>query len=117
MTDSDDLQELAPVLLAVAGLRDQAALDLVSRLADEIAAMAGTVLRRLDLAAAVGPRRRAAHGAGPAADGLDHQPAAQARQAQVSVVAVPSIAGAALLGLDRAGAGPAAEGRLRATGL
>jgi hypothetical protein len=43
--------------------------------------------------------------------------AAQAPQAQVSVVAVPPIAGAALLGLDRAGAGPAAEERLRAAYL
>jgi hypothetical protein len=40
--------------------------------------------------------------------------AGQARGAEVSVVQVPPIAGAALLGLDRAGAGPAAEHRLRA---
>ena len=40
--------------------------------------------------------------------------AAQAPGAKVSVVDVPPIAGAALLGLDRAGAGPAAERRLRA---
>ena len=40
--------------------------------------------------------------------------AVQAPRAQVSVVQVPPIAGAALLGLDRAGAGPAAERRLRA---
>jgi hypothetical protein len=39
--------------------------------------------------------------------------AGQAPLAQVSVVAVPPIAGAALLGLDRAGAGPPAEERLR----
>jgi hypothetical protein len=36
---------------------------------------------------------------------------AQAPRAQVSVVAVPPIAGAALPGLGRAGAGPAAEER------
>ena len=35
----------------------------------------------------------------------------------MSVVEVPPIAGAALLGLDRAGAGPAAERRLRAAYL
>ena len=40
--------------------------------------------------------------------------AGQAPDARVSVVDVPPIAGAALLGLDRAGAGPAAERRLRA---
>jgi hypothetical protein len=41
--------------------------------------------------------------------------AGQAPDAEVSVVAVPPIAGAALLGLDRAGAGPDAERRLRAS--
>jgi hypothetical protein len=40
--------------------------------------------------------------------------ASRAPLARVSVVTVPPIAGAALLGLDQAGAGPAAERRLRA---
>jgi alkylation response protein AidB-like acyl-CoA dehydrogenase len=39
---------------------------------------------------------------------------AAAPQAAVSVVAVPPVAGAALLGLDHVGAGAAAERRLRA---
>ncbi len=117
--DEDDLQDLAPVLFAAAGQRDQVALDLVSRLADEIVAMAGTVLlRRLGLAYQVVP---VVLGGGvlTARDPqlirwITERLAVQAPRAQVSVVAVPPIAGAALLGLDRAGAGPAAERRLRA---
>jgi N-acetylglucosamine kinase-like BadF-type ATPase len=119
--DPDDLQDLAPVLFAVARQGDRVALDLVSRLADEIVAMAGTVLRRLDLAAAAVP---VVLGGGllTARDSrltawITSRLAAQASQAQVSVVDVPPIAGAALLGLDQVGAGPAAEVRLRAAYL
>ena len=46
----DDLQGLAPLLLATAAQGDQVARDLVSRLAGEIVTMAGTVIRRLGLA-------------------------------------------------------------------
>ncbi|HMH91066.1 MAG TPA: BadF/BadG/BcrA/BcrD ATPase family protein, partial [Streptosporangiaceae bacterium] len=116
--DTDDLQDLTPVLFAAAAQRDQVALDLLSRLADEIVAMAGTVLRRLDLAGAAAP---VVLGGGllTARDPqltawITERLAAQAPLVQVSVVAVPPIAGAALVGMDRAGAGPAAERRLRA---
>jgi N-acetylglucosamine kinase-like BadF-type ATPase len=115
---TDDLQELTPVLFAAAAQRDQVALDLLSRLADEVVAMAATVLRRLDLAGTAAP---VVLGGGllTARDPqltawITERLAAQAPLAQVSVLAVPPIAGAALLGLDRAGAGPAAEKRLRA---
>jgi N-acetylglucosamine kinase-like BadF-type ATPase len=114
----DDLQGLAPVLLAAAGQGDQAALRLVSKLADEIVAMASTVVRRLDLAGAAVP---VVLGGGllTARDPrltawITERLAAQAPLARVTVTDVPPIAGAALLGLDRAGAGPAAEQRLRA---
>jgi N-acetylglucosamine kinase-like BadF-type ATPase len=116
--DEDDLQGLAPLVLATAREGDQVARDLVSRLADEIVTMAGTVLRRLGLAGRVVP---VVLGGGvlTARDPqlirwITERLAVQAPRAQVSVVAVPPIAGAALLGLDRAGAGPAAERRLRA---
>ena len=116
--DEDDLQGLAPLVLATAREGDQVARDLVSRLADEIVTMAGTVLRRLGLAGQVVP---VVLGGGvlTARDPqlirwITERLAVQAPRAQVSVVAVPPIAGAALLGLDRAGAGPAAERRLRA---
>ena len=70
--------------------------------------MAATVIRRLDLTGAAVP---VVLGGGllTARDPLltawiTERLAAQAPQAQVRVVAVPPIAGAALLGLDRAGA-------------
>ena len=117
--DEDDLQGLVPPLLGAAAAGDQVARDLVSRLADEIVTMAGTVLRRLGLA---GQRVPVVLGGGvltardPQLTGwITERLAVQAPRAEVSVVAVPPIAGAALLGLDRAGAGPAAERRLRAS--
>jgi N-acetylglucosamine kinase-like BadF-type ATPase len=114
----DDLQGLAPLLLATAREGDQVARDLVSRLADEIVTMAGTVIRRLGLAEDAVPvvlgggvlTARDPQLTGWIAERLTEQ----VPRAEVSVVAVPPIAGAALLGLDRAGAGPAAERRLRA---
>ena len=80
--------------------------------------MAATVIRRLGLAAEAVP---VVLGGGvltardPQLTGwITERLAAQAPRAEVSVVAVPPIAGAALLGLDRRGAGPAAERHLRA---
>ena len=114
----DDLQGLAPLLLAAAGQGDQVARDLVSRLAGEIVTMAGTVIRRLGLSGSAVP---VVLGGGvlTARDPLllgwiTERLAAEAPGAELSVVQVPPIAGAALLGLDRAGAAPAAERRLRA---
>ncbi len=114
----DDLQGLAPLLMAAAARGDQVARDLVSRLADEIVTMAGTVMRRLGLSGSPVP---VVLGGGvltardPQLLGwITGRLAVQAPGAKVSVVDVPPIAGAALLGLDRAGAGSAAERRLRA---
>jgi N-acetylglucosamine kinase-like BadF-type ATPase len=116
--DVEDLQGLAPALLATAAQGDQVARDLVRRLAGEIVTMAGTVIRRLGLTEDAVP---VVLGGGvltardPQLSGLiAERLAEQVPRAEVSVVAVPPIAGAALLGLDRAGAGPAAERRLRA---
>ena len=103
---ADDLQGLAPPLLAAAAQGDQVARDLVSRLADEIVTMAGTVIRRLGLAGQPVP---VVLGGGvltardPQLLGwITERLAGQAGGAEVSVVEVPPIAGAALLGLDRA---------------
>jgi N-acetylglucosamine kinase-like BadF-type ATPase len=73
----DDLQGLAPLLLAAAGQGDQVALDLVSRLAGEIVTMAGSVIRRLGLSESAVPvaGRRGAYRPGPAASRLDHRAA------------------------------------------
>ncbi len=115
----DDLQGLAPLVLALARVGDEVARDLVSRLASEIVTMAATVIRRLGLTGQPVP---VVLGGGmltardPQLTGwITERLAGQAPAAEVSVVQVPPIAGAALLGLDRAGAAPDAERRLRAS--
>ncbi len=109
---------LAPVLLAVAGQGDEVARDLVRRQAEEICVMAVVAMRRLGLTAAATP---VVLGGGlmTARDPLllteiTERITAAAPQASVRVVAVPPVAGAALLGLDHVGAGADAERRLRA---
>jgi N-acetylglucosamine kinase-like BadF-type ATPase len=109
---------LAPVLLAVAHEGDEVARDVVRRLAEEICVMAVVAMRRLGLTAEPTP---VVLGGGlmTARDPLliseiTTRIAAAAPLAAVSVVAVPPIAGAALLGLDHVGAGADAERRLRA---
>jgi N-acetylglucosamine kinase-like BadF-type ATPase len=123
--DEDDLASLTPVLMATAGQGDQVAQRLVRRLAQEIVTMAGTVLERLDLSRRPAP---VVLGGGVLAAGdpllissITERLAERAPLAKLSVTSVPPIAGAALLGLDRAGpagvADPAAEQRLRAAYL
>jgi len=113
-----DMLGLAPVVLAVAHEGDQVARDLVRRQAEEICVMAVTAMRRLGLTARATP---VVLGGGmmTARDPLllreiTERITAAAPQATVIVVAVPPVAGAALLGLDHVGAGADAERRLRA---
>ena len=113
-----ELLELAPVLLAVAREGDEVARDLVRRQAEEICVMVVVAMRRLGLVTRATP---VVLGGGlmTARDPLliseiTTRIAAAAPLAAVSVVAVPPIAGAALLGLDHVGAGADAERRLRA---
>jgi N-acetylglucosamine kinase-like BadF-type ATPase len=113
-----ELLGLAPVLLAMARAGDQVARDLVRRQAEEICVMAVTAMRRLGLTTRATP---VVLGGGlmTARDPLLLQEitdriTAAAPQATVIVVAVPPVAGAALLGLDHVGAGADAERRLRA---
>jgi N-acetylglucosamine kinase-like BadF-type ATPase len=112
------LLELAPVLLATAHRGDRVARNLVSRQADEICLMILAAMRRLSLTGLAAP---VVLGGGmlTARDPLligdiEARLAAGAPRATVRIIDVPPIAGAALLGLDRAGAGPAAQDRLRA---
>ena len=116
--NDETLRELAPVLLAVAAAGDEVARKLVLRQAEEISIMALTAMRRLGLTALPTP---VVLGGGvlTARDPLliteiTNRITAAAPQAVVIVVAVPPVAGAALLGLDHVGAGPDAERRLRA---
>jgi N-acetylglucosamine kinase-like BadF-type ATPase len=116
--NNEELRGLAPLLLAVAHDGDQVARDLVSRQAEEICVMAVTVMRRLDLTARATP---VVLGGGLMTtrdplllQEITERITAAAPQATVIVVAVPPVAGAALLGLDHVGAGADAERRLRA---
>jgi len=113
-----DLIGLAPMLLAAADEGDPVARTVVSRLADEIAVMAITAMRRLGLTALATP---VVLGGGVITarnpllmDGVTRQLAAAAPAAVVRVIDVPPVAGAALLGLDDVKAPPAAAARLRA---
>ena len=114
----ESLLELAPVLMSVARDGDEVARDLVLRLAEEISVMALTAMRRLGLTEGATP---VVLGGGllTSRDPLllaevTKRVTAGAPEAVVIVVAVPPVAGAALLGLDHVGAGPDAERRLRA---
>jgi len=114
----DDLIGLAPILLRAADEGDPVARTVVSRLADEIAVMAITAMRRLGLTALATP---VVLGGGVLTarnplliSGITRQLAEAAPAAEVRVIDVPPVAGAALLGLDHVNAPPAAAARLRA---
>jgi N-acetylglucosamine kinase-like BadF-type ATPase len=114
----DDLTGLAPVLLRASDEGDAVARTVVSRLADEISVMAITAMRRLDLTALATP---VVLGGGVVTtrnqlllSGITRQLAEAAPGAEVRVIDVPPVAGAALLGLDHVRAPAAASSRLRA---
>ena len=114
----DDLISLAPVLLRAADEGDPVARSLVDRQADEIAVMAITAMRRLDLTGLATP---VILGGGVITArnpllvaGITGRLAGAAPRAQVRVIEVPPVVGAALLGLDHVNAPPDAESRLRA---
>jgi N-acetylglucosamine kinase-like BadF-type ATPase len=111
------LNELTPVLFAVATTGDRVARDLVDRLAEEIAVLATVALLRLDV---VGEPADVVLGGGvliardPALmRGIEERLAAAAPLARLRITTVPPVVGAALLGLDRCGSAPEAESRLR----
>jgi N-acetylglucosamine kinase-like BadF-type ATPase len=113
-----DLGWLPPVLFDAALRGDAVACDLVSRLADEVCAMALTAIRRLGLTGLAVP---VVLGGGVLAarnplliDKITERMAGAAPQATMRIAGVPPIAGAALLGLDHVGAPHSAEARLRA---
>ena len=114
----DDLIGLAPMLLQAADEGDPVARTVVKRLADEISVMAITAMRRLDLTGLATP---VVLGGGVITarnpllmDGITRQLAEAAPRAQVRVIEVPPVVGAALLGLDHVNAPATAESRLRA---
>jgi N-acetylglucosamine kinase-like BadF-type ATPase len=115
--DHDELVGLAPLLLQAADDGDPVARAVVSRLADEVSVMAITAMRRLDLTGQATP---VILGGGVMTarnpmlmDSITRQLTEAAPRAQVRVIDVPPVVGAALLGLDEVDAPPAAEARLR----
>ena len=116
--DHDELIGVAPLLLQAADEGDLVARALVNRLADEISVMAINAMRRLGLTGEATP---VILGGGVITarnpllmDSITRQLAEAAPRAQVRVIDVPPVVGAALLGLDEVHAPPAAESRLRA---
>jgi N-acetylglucosamine kinase-like BadF-type ATPase len=113
-----ELHELVPVLFAVAGNGDQVARDVVIRQAAEINSMVTAAARRLDLQAVPGIPVVLGGSLMTARDPLLIQTitdllAADLPGADVRIVDVPPVTGAALLGLDHVGGSVAAAGRLR----
>ena len=113
-----DLIGLAPMLLRASDEGDAVARQVVERLAGEISVMAITAMRRLDLTGLATP---VVLGGGVITarnplliSGITRQLAEAAPAAEVRVIDVPPVAGAALLGLDHVRAPAAAASRLRA---
>ncbi|WP_103530596.1 N-acetylglucosamine kinase [Streptomyces sp. SM11] len=110
--------ELTPVLFATAAGGDPVALALVERLAEEVVAMASVALNRLGLLEEEAPVLLGGSVLAARHPQLDNRIAellaARAPKAEVRVVSEPPVLGAALLGLDRTGAGPEVHRRLRA---
>jgi N-acetylglucosamine kinase-like BadF-type ATPase len=116
--DEGRLDELAPVLFAQANLGDEVAASVVSRQAEEIAALGLAALRRLDLLDAP---TEVVLGGGVLArrdpsllNQIERRYAAAAPHAALRMFTAAPVLGAALLGLDRLGNPDGAEERLRA---
>ncbi|KMS66557.1 ATPase [Streptomyces viridochromogenes] len=109
--------ELTPVLFTTAASGDPIARGIVDRLADEVVTMATVALTRLDLLEEEAP---VLLGGGVLAarhpqliDGIRDLLASRAPRAVPGVVAASPVLGAALLGLDAAGAPEEVHARLR----
>lgn len=110
--------ELTPLLFRAAHDGDAVARSVVVRQAEEVVALAAVALERLDL---LGEEADVVLGGGVLAarpallmDTIADRLGARAPKAVISVVTAPPVLGAALLGLDRTGAGHEARARLRA---
>jgi N-acetylglucosamine kinase-like BadF-type ATPase len=108
----DRIAELAPVAVAAARDGDAVAVGLVDDLAGECAAFAVASIRRLEMAALAVPVVLAGGVARGAGDLLARAVAVRvnaiAPRAEVTVLHVPPVVGAALLALDRASPGASA---------
>jgi N-acetylglucosamine kinase-like BadF-type ATPase len=116
--DHSELHRLVPLLFEVAGNGDSVARDVVLRQATEICLMVTATARRLDMLAIRGVPVVLGGSLMTARDPLLSQAisdelAVSLPGADIRVVDVPPVAGAALLGLDHVGAPPAATAHLR----
>lgn len=116
--DADDLIRLTYVLFEVADSGDDVAVRVVERLAEEISVMALVAMRRLGLTTvdtelALGGGLLMARNP-RLTSGIERRVHAEAPATRIGIVAVPPIAGAALLGLDHLGVETSAHDRLRA---
>lgn len=116
--EDGDLNGLAPVLLQASADGDPVAHGIVAHLADEVSILALTAMRRLGM---TGLRTPVVLGGGviTAGDtflltGIANRITAGAPDAEIRVIDVPPVVGAALLALDHLQAPPAAEAVLRA---
>jgi N-acetylglucosamine kinase-like BadF-type ATPase len=112
------LIELAPAVIAAAHQGDPVAVALMDRQADEVAVMAVATLRRLGLldtpaSVVLGGSVLVRGGGGALVDAVTARIHAGAPLADVAVVTVPPVVGAALAGLDRVGAPATAHANLR----
>ncbi|MEU4146431.1 N-acetylglucosamine kinase [Streptomyces parvulus] len=109
--------ELTPVLFATAAAGDPLARSVVDRQADEVVAMATVALTRLDLLTEPAPVLLGGSVLAARHPQLDDRIrellAARAPKAVPTVVTARPVLGAALLGLDRVGAGAGARQRVR----
>ncbi|MFE1307518.1 N-acetylglucosamine kinase [Streptomyces sp. NPDC058755] len=110
--------ELTPVLFETAAQGDPIARSIVHRLAEEVATMATVALTRLDLLTEQTPVLLGGSvltaGHTQLNDTIQDLLSSRAPKADVRVVTASPVLGAALLGLDRLGAGVGAQERARA---
>ncbi|MBL1080631.1 ATPase [Streptomyces actinomycinicus] len=115
--DQGRRHELTPVLFATAADGDRVARTIVTRLAQEVTVMATVALTRLDLLTEETPVLLGGSvltaGHPQLNDTVRDLLAARAPKADVRVVRASPVLGAALLGLDRLGAGAEAQRRAR----
>ncbi|GAA3994097.1 N-acetylglucosamine kinase [Allokutzneria multivorans] len=112
---------LSPVLFEVAAAGDAVAGAVVDRLAEEIGLLAGVSMRRLGLTAEPVPVVLGGGvltgASGQLLDKVGRRCREVAPLAELRLVDLPPVVGAALWGLDALGAGPQAEAALRGSAL
>ncbi|CAM4176678.1 N-acetylglucosamine kinase [Kibdelosporangium persicum] len=111
------IHELCPLLFQVAAAGDAVAAGVVKQLVDEIGTLVATTVRKLDM---TGEAPTIVLGGGvmtgvgrDVIDVIEQRCVAVAPRAQVRVVDIAPVVGAALLGLDAIGASAHAKARLR----